>query len=119
MGAATEKDYMDAKLETINTRMEGRFSAHEAAVDSKFSALRSDMHKGFADMTKWIVGTVVGVAAVSVTTMTFVLNNATPKGPLPSPAPIVIYATPPASAAAPAATAPPANHPPVSQQEKH
>lgn len=99
MGTTTDKDYIDAKLETIETKMDGRLSSFEAVVDAKFSELRSDMHKGFADMTKWIVGTVIGVAAMSVTIMTFVLNNATPKAQTPSPAPIVIYTTPPAAAA--------------------
>lgn len=118
MGTATEKDYIDAKPETIDTKMDGRLSSYGAVVDSKFSVLRSDMHKGFADMTKWIVGTVVGVAAVSVTIMTCVLNNATPKGPAPSQVPIVIYAAPPVAAAATTTAAPPAGPPSVSQQEK-
>ena len=92
------QEVLDARLETIETRMDGRVATLEvkidgkfAGVDAKFAELRTDMHKGFADMTKWIVGTVIGVAAVTITIMTFVLNNAAPKSaatPATQPAPI-------------------------------
>lgn len=107
MNTVTE-EVLDARLETIETRMDGRIATLEAKIDGKFAELRSDMHKGFSDMTKWLVGTVIGVAAVSITIMTFVLNNATPKAAAPtSPAtaPIVIYAQP--APATTASTAPP------------
>ncbi|MYM37736.1 hypothetical protein [Duganella qianjiadongensis] len=101
------QELLDARLETIETRMDGRIANVEvkidgkfAEVDAKFAELRTDMHKGFADMTKWIVGTVIGVAAVSVTIMTFVLNNAAPKSAPTQQAPIVVYAQPPVVAPA-------------------
>ncbi|MBP1207663.1 hypothetical protein JOD97_005746 [Duganella sp. 1411] len=105
------QEVLDARLETIETRMDGRIATLEvkidgkcAGVDAKFAELRKDMHKGFADMTKWIVGTVIGVAAVTITIMTFVLNNVGPKSaatPAAQPAPIIVYAPP-----APASVAP-------------
>ncbi|OEZ64158.1 hypothetical protein [Duganella sp. HH105] len=105
------QEVLDARLETIETRMDGRIATMEAkidgkfaGVDSKFAELRTEMHKGFADMTKWIVATVLGVGALSIGIMTFLLNNAAPKvpaAPAAAPAPIIIYAQP-----APAATAP-------------
>ena len=98
------KEVLDARLETIATRMDGRIATLEvkidgkfAGVDAKFAEFRTDLHKGFADMTKWIVGTVIGVAAVTITIMTFVLNNAVPKSaatPVAQPAPIIVYAQP-------------------------
>jgi hypothetical protein len=109
------RDEIDARLETIETRMDGRIATMEAKldakfsqVDSKFAELRTDMHKGFADMTRWIVGTVLGVGALSITITTFVLNNATPKAAPASLAPIIIYAQP---AAAPSATPLPPGEP--------
>ena len=82
------KELLDARLETIETRMDGRIATLEVKIDGKFSAvdakfaeLRTEIQKGFADLTKWIVGTVIGVAAVTITIMTFVLNNAVPKAP--------------------------------------
>lgn len=59
---------IDAVLPTLATKFE-------------VGELRSEMHKGFAEMVKWIVGTAfVGIAAF-VTIMTFVLNNAVPHAP--------------------------------------
>jgi roadblock/LC7 domain-containing protein len=91
------------RLETIEMDMGGRIATLEAKIDGKFAELRTDMHKGFADMTKWIVATVLGVGVFSVTIMTFVMNNAVPKAPASSPAPIVVYAAPAAGPAPPAA----------------
>lgn len=105
------KEVLDARLDTIETRMDGRVATLAvkmdgkfAGVDAKFAELRTDMHKGFGDMIKWIVGTVVGVAAVTISIMTFMLNNAVPKSaatPAAQPAPIIVYAqpAPPASVA--------------------
>lgn len=98
------KEVLDARLETIETRMDGRIATLEAKIDVKFEELRTEMHKGFGDMTKWIVATVLGVGALSVTIMTFVMNNAVPKASSSPPPPIVIYASP--ATAAPPAVAP-------------
>lgn len=97
---AVSKEILDARLGTVDTKMDGRIATLEVRIDGKFSGvdaqfaevnvqfsgvdvkfaeLRGEVQKGFADMTKWIVGTVVGVAAVTITIMTFVLNNAVPK----------------------------------------
>jgi hypothetical protein len=129
---AISKEVLDARLETIETRMDGRIATIEVKIDGKFAGvdgqfsgvdakfagvdakfagvdakfaggdakfaeLRTEMQKGFADMTKWILGTVIGVAAVTITIMTFVLNNAVPKATPTAPAqpaPIVVYAQP-------------------------
>jgi hypothetical protein len=55
------------------------------------------MQKGFADMIRCIVGTAIGVAAVTITIVTFVLNNTVQKvhaAALSQPAPIVGDAQP-------------------------
>ena len=105
------KELLDARLETIETRMDGRIATLEVKIDGKFSAvdakfaeLRTEMQIGFADLTKWIVGTVIGVAAVTITIMTFVLNNAVPKAPAAAaaqPAPIVASQPEPSASIAP------------------
>ena len=72
-----------------------RIDAHFIRVDAQFAELRVEMQKGFAEMTKWIVGTVIGVGAVTITIMTFVLNNAVLRAPAAAaalPAPIVVDA---------------------------
>lgn len=73
-----------------------RVDAHFARIDVQFAELRAEMHKGFGEMTKWIVGTVVGVSAVTITIMSFVFNNAVLKAraaPAQA-APIVVYTQP-------------------------
>jgi hypothetical protein len=100
------KEVLDARLETIETRMDGRISTLEAKIDSKFADLKADIHKGTAELVKWVVGTAIAMAAVALTVMTFVLNNAIPKAPAAPPAPPAIYYVQPVSP--PAVVAPPA-----------
>lgn len=63
-----------------------------------FESVRGEMHKGTAEIIKWMVGLTLALGAAAVTIMTFVLNNAVPKIPAATPAPIVIQvpAAPPA-----------------------
>jgi hypothetical protein len=93
------KDLLDARLATVETRIEGRLVSLETRMESGFNELRAEfraeMHKNTAELVKWIVGTSLAMSAVALTVMTFVLNNAVPKAPSypppqPAPAPIVI-----------------------------
>ena len=76
--------------------------ATKADLFSEIGALRSDMNKGFAEQTKWIIGTAVALGAAGITVMTFVLNNAVPKAP-PAPTVMVLPTAPLPSPAPPAA----------------
>jgi hypothetical protein len=88
---ATKSDLLDLKVEMAELEM---------------AALRTELHKGFADMSKWMVGIAIVLGASAITVMTFVLNNAVPKPAPAPPAPIVIFPpAPPASAPAVAAPA--------------
>ena len=98
-----EEFVVDARdrLAKIETRLE------QTATKSDIGDIRVDMHKGFVDMTKWVVGTAVGMGAAGIVVMTFVLNNAVPKTPVSPPVqpqPIIIYAQP--GLAAPVSPAP-------------
>jgi hypothetical protein len=87
--AKLEEFSEDAKQRTV--RLENNFSG----LQEQFNALRVEMHKGFADVIKWIIGTVIVSSATGITVITFVLNNATPKAPPPAaPPPVVIYTQP-------------------------
>lgn len=101
------KELLESKLETIETRMDGRLARIEDRLDSKINEvklevsksaaeIRSDMQKGQADLIKWVVGTAIALGAISITVMTFVLNNAIPKqiNHSPQPTPIVIQSPP-------------------------
>nr|SPS05121.1 conserved protein of unknown function [Candidatus Nitrotoga fabula] len=40
--------------------------------------MRADMHKGFTENNKWVIGTGLAGIVLFTTIMTFVLNNAVP-----------------------------------------
>lgn len=76
------------------TRIEARQSelaAHQLELTGKVGALQVEMHKGFADMIKWVVGTAIVLGGTALTVITFVLNYATPKATPPS---VVVYTHP-------------------------
>lgn len=66
---------MEARLRSIETILP------TLATKVEMAELRADVQKGFADQTKWIIGTGFAGIAVFITVMTFVLNNAVPKAP--------------------------------------
>ncbi len=71
--------------------MEKRLSQLEALVPTL--ATKSDVEKASHDVTKWVVGTMVGGVGLFIVIMSFVLNNAVPKAPpaaAPAPTPIII-----------------------------
>ena len=85
----THNDPMEHRVTALETRLDTVLPT--LATKADLGELRTEMHKGFGEMVKWIVGTgFVGLAAF-VTIITFVLNNAVPKAPITlSPAPIII-----------------------------
>ncbi|MHA4867318.1 hypothetical protein ACXZ1M_06415 [Duganella sp. PWIR1] len=87
------------RLAKIEARLE--LMATKADLEEKIGALRVEMHKGFADMIKWVVGTAIVLGGTGLTVITFVLNNAVPKAPPPAPQPPVIVYAQPAPAPAP------------------
>jgi hypothetical protein len=68
-----------------------RIEARQTELADKVGALQVDMHKGFADMIKWVVGTAIVLGGTALTVITFVLNNATPKVAPPTPPSVVVY----------------------------
>lgn len=53
------------------------------------SELRVEMHKNTADILKWVVSTMLGMAVAIVVMLTFVINNAV-NMPAAPPQPLVI-----------------------------
>lgn len=101
--AKLEDFVVDARerLTKIETRLDQ--TATKSDLTSETGGIRTEMHKGFSDMIKWVVGTAIVLGATGITVMTFVLNNATPKAPAAQAAPIIIQvpaqAPPPTSPA--------------------
>lgn len=97
------------------SRMEDRLKKIEALIPTL--ATKADVEKGFHDLVKWVVGTAFVGMGLALTIMTFVLNNAVPKQPVPPapaaqviqapvPQPIIIQIPPQPQAVAPAKAPP-------------
>jgi hypothetical protein len=84
MGDMT-RDEIDARFAAIQTQLDNRFAAMTAELRLEIQKNSSDMQKVATDIIKWVVGMIVGASAVALTVMTFVLNNAIPKTPVPAP----------------------------------
>src|SRR5471032_1310128 len=131
MNANSDKDYIDARMEGIDARVDSRFADMNTNmntkfaemdikfmdanmnVNAKFAKLRTEMAKGFADVIKWMIGTLIAMTALLIASLTFVVNVVIPHAaaaPVPAsvPAPIIIQIPVPVawSQAAPAAPAP-------------
>lgn len=70
--------------------MEKRLAELEALIPTL--ATKADVEKASHDVTKWLVGTMVGGIGLFIVIMTFVLNNAVPRAPnaAPASAPVII-----------------------------
>jgi hypothetical protein len=124
MDTPTTKDYIDARLETVN----GEIRALQLAVTAGFELLEQlirsetqsvrdevsiklaqrdaqlekvcgEIAKSQSDIIKWVVGALFTSSALTISTVSFLLSQTPPK----SSAPIVIYAQPPAAATPPPA----------------
>lgn len=116
---ASYDDVMEKRvltLEDFKVEADKRFDRIEARLDqtatkADLAELRTEMHKGFADIIKWMVGLIFLSMATGITVITFVLNYGVPKLPGaaaagPAMQPIIIQL--PA-----ATTAPPLSPPPL------
>ena len=86
-----------ARIEARQTELaahQSELAAHQSELANKVGALQVEMHKGFADMIKWVVGTAIVLGGTALTVITFVLNNATPKPALVAPPSVVVYTQP-------------------------
>jgi hypothetical protein len=74
-----------AKLEVLVADIRERLAKIEIGLEdtrNERAALKLEMHKGFAGMIEWVVGTAIVLGATGITVMTFVLNYASPRGVL-------------------------------------
>lgn len=93
------------RLTRIETRLDATATKADLAILE--GSMRTDMHRGFGDVVKWVVGTAVGLGVAGITVMTFMLNNAAPKTPTQAQPPIIINV--PASVPAAQPPAPPSS----------
>lgn len=83
------REEFNARLEIIETRIDGRLSSIEQMIGAKFAEFESTFQKSSADTVKWVAGIVLAVGAAGLALMTFLINNITLR-PAAAPAPIVI-----------------------------
>ena len=88
------------KVDVRLARIEAVLPTFATKVD--LQEIKADLQATKADLIKWVVGTAIGLGAVAITVMTFVLNNATPHTATPA-APLITQMP-----MAPATPAPPA-----------
>lgn len=94
-GGGGDNGRMEARMTAVESsivRIDATLDFMRANVATKtdIADVRAEMHKGYSDMVKWVVGTAFAGLAAFITVMTFVLNNAMPK-----PAPVAQQASMP------------------------
>jgi len=111
MNANADKDYIDAKVETMHTLLDERLGGFREVMDQRLSALqimmngkfdaqtallRAEMAQNTAQLIKWMVGVWIGGIVLFITVMAFVLSNAIPKAQPVQPAatPVIIQLPP-------------------------
>ena len=81
LGASTDGRFAEAQSRTdlqfaeAHARTDLQFAADRARTDEQFAALRTAMIADKAELVKWVVGTALALGTVSVTLMTFALNQ--------------------------------------------
>ena len=115
MNANSDKDYIDARTNSIRAGMDGRLGAFEANVNGKFAEvngkfaaldaslaqLRTEIKESAervtSQMVKWMVGIFIATLTIFFSSMVFLLNTAIPKlqaQPMQTVQPIVIQLPP-------------------------
>ncbi|MES2352310.1 MAG: hypothetical protein V4641_32500 [Pseudomonadota bacterium] len=120
MNANSDKDYIDAKADSLHAEMAG----FRAVLDERTEAIRESMREmrvaveakivstvesAVSQLVRWMVGTFIATIAIFITVMTFVPNNAVPKTLAPAatvPA-VIIQVTPQGVSVLPVAPAVP------------
>jgi hypothetical protein len=115
------REEVDAKLNTVEAKVDGRLASFELALSSGVSSLKADMDAQFArfeaslqktqaDTIKWVVGIVLLLGTLGLAIMTFLFNNMTTKVPLAAPPIVITIPSPPYSPpdnSSPGGTSPP------------
>jgi hypothetical protein len=97
---AASEAKLDVRLANIETSLKTGFSDLRAEMRTEIANLRTEFHKSAVDIIKWGIVTALGFATVTVSILTFVINNA---GRQAAPQPVPIIITVPGAIVAPAA----------------
>lgn len=73
-GEPPDNDGMEHRVTALETRLDTILPTLATKVD--LAELRTEMHKGFAEMVKWIVGVAIAGVAIMLSVLTFYVNTA-------------------------------------------
>ena len=63
---------LKSEIADLRDELKSEISGLRDELKSEISGLRNEMHRGFASMFKWVVGTMIGMSAVMVAGMSLV-----------------------------------------------
>ena len=66
------RDELKSEVSGLRSELKSEISGLRDELKSEISGLRNEMHRGFASMFKWVVGTMIGMSAVMVAGMSLV-----------------------------------------------
>ena len=66
------RDELKSEISGLRDELKSEVSGLRDELKSEISGLRNEMHRGFASMFKWVVGTMIGMSAVMVAGMSLV-----------------------------------------------
>jgi len=97
---ASDKEYFDAKVDSIKQYMDARFDATNAHIDQRTQELKAELHQTIAQTVQWSAAIAASTLMIFVTVVAFLMNNSVPR-------------TAPVAPAVQAAPAPAAAPPPI------
>lgn len=72
---------LDGFRSEFNAKLDGFKVEFDAKLDARFAEMRGEMHKGFSDVIKWCVGTMIAGLVVGITMVNFMFTRALPYPP--------------------------------------
>ncbi|NHZ63094.1 hypothetical protein [Massilia genomosp. 1] len=100
------REEVDAKLKTIETKVDGRLAAIaltlesgisslKTAMDAQFARFEATLHKSQADTVKRVVGIVLILGTIGLAILTFLFNKVVAKAPTVAPPIVITLPSPP------------------------
>ncbi|MQA19585.1 hypothetical protein [Rugamonas rivuli] len=112
MNANSDKEYIDARADGLRAVLDERTEAIRDSMEAMRVAVEakivSTVESAVSQFVKWLVGLFIASITISVTVITFVLNNAVPKAQPAAPATpaVIIQVSPQGVSVLPAAPPP-------------
>ncbi|CAN7304353.1 hypothetical protein LJR289_001514 [Pseudoduganella sp. LjRoot289] len=100
-----------ARMDMLDQTIKSGILSARDELNTKLALIEANVYRVQSEIIRWVVGAIIGGAAVTISATSFLLSSAGLKCPPASAAPVVVYAQPAPAEAAPATQAVPANRP--------